>query len=242
MSHHNMKMKRIVPLLFSCAMSLSSCTMSDQVTPAAATGLVTIGTPVMRSGVEGLRLDLEWARSAARDAAGRDAIGTGGATTSVSMDDLVTQLEAQLRLAEAPARAAAHGSTSVLRGLSPAPTPSFDYLDPADVNGATAIYSNIAPPATRVVTVYALTSCYTLPSMTVADLESKTTIRRFDTGEIRVWEWPTTAEPRPSYTSASWPWTVSGPPLYFTVFTRHYCQQGPKGQWPYRDTQGFAIV
>lgn len=241
MSHHNMKL--IVPLLVSCATALSSCTMSDQIAPqGAASQVVSTGAPIRRSGVDGLRLDLEWARSAARSAEGQDGIITGAQNTSVPMLDLVTQLEAQLRFAETPVRDPASTSTSKTRGLAPAPAPSFDYLDPADVGGATSIYSNVAPPATRRVTVYAFTSCFTLPSMTIADLTGKITIRRFDTGLIHVQDWPFSADPAPNYTSATSLWIVSGPALSFTAYTKHICQLGAPGEWPYRQTQAFAVV
>ena len=241
MSHHNMKL--IVPLLVSCATALSSCTMSDHLAPqGAAPQPVSIGTPIRRSGVEGLRLDLEWARSAARSAEGQDGIIMGAQNTGMPLLDLVTQLEAQLRLAETSARSPASTSTSKTRGLAPRPTPSFDYLDPADVGGATSIYASAAPPATRRVTVYAFTSCYTLPSMTIADLTGKITIRRFDTGDIRVQDWPFSADPAPNYTSTTSLWIVDGPALSFTVMTRHTCQLGPKGDWPYKYTQAFAVV
>ncbi|HET7188536.1 MAG TPA: hypothetical protein VFI52_10290 [Gemmatimonadaceae bacterium] len=241
MSHNIIKL--VVPLLVSCAISLASCTASDQMAPQTiAPELVSVGPSVRRSGVEGLRLDLEWARSVARSTATPTALSIGAPNTSVPMDDLVTQLEAQLRLAEARAPESASRSASMLRGLAPAPNPSFDYLDPGDVGGATTIYSSAAPPATRNITVYAFTSCFTLPSMTIADLTSKITIRRFDTGEIRVQDWPFAADPRPNYTSATSPWIWSGPALSYSVMTKHICRLGPVGDWPYRDTQAFAVV
>ena len=240
MSHRNLKL--IVPLLVACATALSSCTMSDHLAPqGAAPQPVSIGTPIRRGGIDGLRLDLDWARSAARSAEGQDGL-MGTRNTSVPMADLVTQLEAQLRLAEAPARSPASASTPKSRGLAPAPAPSFDYLDPADVGGATSIFANIAPPATRRVTVYAFTSCYTLPSMTIADLTGKITIRRFDTGLIHVQDWPFSADPAPNYTSVTSLWIVNGPPVSFTAITKHSCQLGPKGDWPFKPSQAFAVV
>lgn len=240
MSHHNMKL--IVPLLVSCATALSSCRMSDQLAPQATAPQPISITPVKRTGIDGLRLDLEWARSAARSAEREHGITIGDQNTSTPIGDLVTRLEDQLRLAETPARSAASGSSSMPRGLVPAPTPSFDYLDPGDVAGMTTIYASGAPPATRRVIVYAYTSCYKLPSMTIADLSGKTTIRQFDTGSILVQDWPFAADPAPNYTSTTSTWIVSGPALSFSVVTQHFCQLGPRGDWPYVYSRGFAVV
>jgi hypothetical protein len=239
MSSYTMKVAR--PLLL--AFVVSSCTASESVAPEAAhTDAVSIGRVVNRGGIEGLRADLAWARSVAGDLENRKRIRIGTANgRDVSIDQLVAGLENQLGLADAGAMVPAP-SEGRLGALSPTASPSFDYLSFGDVGGATTIYSSGGPPGFRNITVYAYTTCYRQPSMTIADLKGVININDFATNAPRILDWPYRGDPTPSYTSTSVPMQWSGPALNIRARSTHTCQVGPRGDWPYMNSGAYTIT
>jgi hypothetical protein len=242
MSPH--KLKVTLPLLLGCAMSLSSCAMRDSVAPeAAAPGELSVGPVETRGGVDGLRADLAWARSIARSAPGERRITIGGAgARDVSIDELVARLQGELGVAEG--RTTPHSTAAAARAaLSPGSSPAFDYLSFGDVGGATSIYSSGGPPGVRTVTVYAYTSCYLQPSMTVADLKSLVNVNDFATGARLLVDWPFYAPSSPSYTSASLPMRWGpGPAISVWARSTHTCEKGPRGDWPFVPSSAYTVT
>lgn len=227
MSHPTLRF--MLTLAITCTLLLSACSTSERLSEAPAIAISEAST-VTSSGIEGLRQDIAWMRSLPSDAKFSTSAGP------VSRDDALSGLTSQLETL-------LHPRTSPGRSLSLSPnSPSFDYISYGDVGGQTYV----SPAGTdaqgfKYETTYAFTSC-TQNSTTVAGVDPRGTLSDFETGAYigSLFLYPQTAVRYVSERGTQGILTTRL--VWVQVNTKHTCQVGDRDNWPYKPTEGHAVI
>lgn len=258
MSHSNMWSSLL--LVSGCTLSLSACSMSDNISPQSLRPRVlSESLGVSRSGVEGLRDDLAWARSIAQNPAAQHRLTRISSTWAsvTSADDLVAHLQAELASAEANAASSRQmSSTSVVfsraggeqsaalagneraSALSPS-SPRYDYEDQS-VSGFSLISADSPPTNTRMVGFHGNTSCYLYGnSMTIAALKADL---KMSFGGVVFWQYDGFRDSGVQYVTGRAYTQVWGDAISATMVTRHTCEHGWFGNYPYKMTSAAKTV
>lgn len=212
-----------------CILFTAACSGSDRLSAPPAIAVSDART-IVRSGVEGLRQDIAWMRSLPSDTR------FGTSAGPVSRDGAVSELQRQLETLTHPTSLSA-------RSVSPSPDkPRFDYISYGDVGGQTYV----SPAGTdaqgyKYETTYTFTSC-SQSSITVAEVEPQGTLRDFVTGTYigPLFFYPKTGVQYVSELSTQGILTTRL--VYVEVETKHTCQLGGMGDWPYKLTRGYAVI
>ena len=227
MSHQRLLLR--VTLAITSIVSLSACSASERLSEAPVIAISEAST-VTTSGVEGLRQDIAWMRSLPSDAIFSTTAGP------VSRNDAVSELTSQLETLT-------HSKTLPARSMSLSPNgPAFDYISYGDVGGQTYV----SPAGTdaqgyKYETTYAFTSC-TQSSTTVAEVDPRGTMTDFATGAYigSLFLYPQTGVRYVSERSTQGILTTRL--VWVQVDTKHTCQVGERDNWPYKPTQGHAVI
>lgn len=227
MSHPTLLFR--LTLASTCIVSLSACSASERLSEAPAIAISEAST-VTASGVDGLRQDIAWMRSLPSDARFSTANGP------VSRNDAVSQLTRQLETLT-------HSKTPSARSVSLSPNgPAFDYISYGDVGGQTYVSAaGTDAQGYKYETTYAFTSC-TQSSTTVAEVDPQGTLTDFATGAYigSLFLYPQTAVRYVSERGTQGILTTRL--VWVQVNTKHTCQVGEERNWPYKPTEGHAVI
>jgi hypothetical protein len=206
------------PIAVLLALQAASCTPGDAVAPrveAVPTRPVVIaaGPTMARQGIEGLRLDLEDARSIASDATARGSIAIGATwSPSISLTEYVDYLEATMRTATGQKSAAD-------------PHLRKDEVYDPQVGGVSFIGLAGAPaPDPRVIHYGGSTTCYAFNSASIARLSSE--LKAIYSGVVfwsqNGWQVPDGMQSTSGiYSLSTW-----GDLVQATMNTKHVCDTG----------------
>ena len=226
MSHQRLLLR--LTLVITCA-ATAACSASERLSEAP-TSAISEASTVTTRGVDGLAHDIAWMRSLPSDTK----FGTSGGP--LSRDDVVSQLTSQLETLT-------HSKTQSARSVSLSPNgPAFDYISYGDVNGQTYV----SPAGTDALgykyeTTYTFTSC-SQSSTTVAEVDPHGTLTDFATGAYigSLFLYPQSAVRYVAERSTQGILTTRL--VYVQVDTKHTCQVGEEKNWPYKPTEGHAVI